>query len=57
MYFGAQGTNHSIKLADEFFENVAKFEQWGTTWHVKIVCMKTLKGDEFQGMFAFSHSE
>jgi hypothetical protein len=30
-YVGAQDTNHSIKLADEFFENVAKFEQWGTT--------------------------
>jgi hypothetical protein len=24
-YVAAQDTNHSIKLADEFFENVAKF--------------------------------
>jgi hypothetical protein len=25
-YVGAQEANHSIKFADEFFENVAKFE-------------------------------
>jgi hypothetical protein len=25
-YVGAQDTNHCIKLADEFFENVAKFK-------------------------------
>ena len=55
-YVGAQDTNHSIKLADEFFENVAKFEQWRTSQHIKIVCMKTLKGGEFQGMSASSHS-
>jgi hypothetical protein len=30
-YVGAQDTNQSITLADEFFENVAKFEQWGAT--------------------------
>jgi len=25
-YVGVHDTNHSVKLADEFFENVAKFE-------------------------------